>query len=478
MDQVDYDKKWYVMASVGLGVFLATLDGSIVNVALPTLTEEFDASFAAIQWVVLGYLLTIGTLLLIVGRLGDMLGKKGIYATGFAVFTIASMVAGLSPTVEALIGFRIVQAVGAAMVSALGIAILTEAFPPHERGKALGLVGSVVSVGIVAGPTVGGVLIDQFNWRWIFFVNLPIGILGTLAALRWVPNIRPKRDQQFDLPGSALMFFTLLTVLLGLTLGQSVGYGSPLILGLFGASVVIFVFFIRTEQRADQPMINLEIFKNVLFSVNLANGFLVFMPLAGIFFIVPFFLTNAMGLEPLQVGLALAASPVALFFVAPIAGSWSDRIGARQITVLGLIVLTGAWLALQALETTTSFWGFVFLLAPVGIGMGIFQSPNNSIIMGSVRQERLGIAGGLLTLIRVLGQVAGIAVVGTVWSVVTESRGGLNDPEAVLAGTKAALWMGLGIVVLSLVLALWGWKVERQRVASGLIPAQAPPPSS
>ncbi len=473
MDTVDYSKKWLVMASVGLGVFLSTLDGSIVNVALPTLTDEFDASIAAIQWVVLGYLLTIGTLILIVGRLGDMYGKKGIYTTGFTVFTLASMTAGLSPNVQALIGFRIVQAVGAAMVAALGIAILTEAFPPHERGRALGMIGSIVSIGIIAGPTLGGILIDQFSWRWIFFVNLPIGILGTLAALRWVPNIRPQGRQQFDVPGAITMFVTLLALLLALTLGQDLGYGSAPIIGLFVVALVSFGAFLAIERRAAQPMINLEIFKNILFSVNLANGFLVFLPLAGIFFVAPFFLTNAMGLDPLQVGLALAAAPVAIFFVSPVAGWWADRVGPRPITVLGLVVLLLGWLAMQRLDANTTLGGFVLLLAPIGIGMAIFQSPNNSIIMGSVRPERLGIAGGLLSLTRTLGQVAGIAVVGTVWSLITAREGGLDDPTAVLVGTKAALWLAAATVGVSFVLALWGWKVERERMASGEIPAHS-----
>lgn len=468
---MDYSKKWYVMAAVGLGVFLSTLDGSIVNVALPTITEELDASIAAIQWVVLGYLLTIGTLILIVGRLGDMFGKKRFYAAGFTVFTVSSMVAGLAPSVGALIGARVVQAIGAAMVAALGVAILTEAFPPNERGRALGFVGSVVSIGIIAGPTLGGVLIDQLSWRWIFYVNLPIGILGTLAALRWVPNIQPVGRQRFDLAGAGAMFVTLLTLLLGLTLGQELGYGSPTIIVLFAVAVVAFVAFVRVERSADQPMINLAIFKNVLFSVNLANGFLVFLPLAGFFFVAPFFLANGMGLDPLHVGLGLAAAPVAVFFVSPVAGWWADRVGARPITVLGLAILTAGWLIMLRLTLATTLAGFIALVAPIGVGMAVFQSPNNSIIMGSVRPERLGIAGGLLNLTRTLGQVAGIAVLGTIWAVATERNGGLEQPPAILSGLHIVTWVAFATVLASLALAVWGWKVERQRRAADRQPA-------
>lgn len=451
------------MAAVAVGVFIATVDGSIVNVALPTLTDAFDASIPAIQWVVLGYLLTIGTLLLIMGRLGDMFGKKGIYAAGFSIFTIASMAAGLAPTVGALIGFRVVQAIGAAMIQSLGVAILTEAFPSSERGRALGLIGSVVSLGIITGPTLGGILIDRLDWRWIFFVNLPIGLIGTLAALKWVPNVRPPGRTRFDWLGAATLFATLISLLLGLTLGQSLGFAAPPILGLYALSALALWAFIAVEKRADAPMIDLTIFRNALFTVNLVNGFLVFMPLAGILFIAPFFLTEAMQLPPLRVGLALASAPIALGLIAPLAGTAADRIGPRRITVAGLAVLTVAYVTLQGLDTDTGFWRFVLLLIPIGVGMAIFQSPNNSIIMGSVSPERLGVAGGLLSLTRIMGQLGGIAVLGTIWSVETARSGGLSSPEAVVSGTRLAVWVGFGSVTASLLLALWGWRVERQR---------------
>jgi MFS family permease len=189
--QVDYSRKWLVMAAIAMGIFLGTIDGSIVNAALPTLETEFGTSFAAVQWIVLGYLLVLATLTMGVGRVGDMRGKRPIYTAGFAVFTVASTLCGLAPGIGWLIAFRVVQGIGSAMIFALGFAILTEAFPASERGRALGLAGTLVSIGVAIGPALGGLIIDTLSWRWIFLVNLPVGILGTWTAWRFVPDVEP-----------------------------------------------------------------------------------------------------------------------------------------------------------------------------------------------------------------------------------------------------------------------------------------------
>ena len=206
---VDYSRKWLVMAAVGSGLFLSTIDGSIVNLALPTLSRTFGSPFAVVQWVVLAYLLTISTLLLSVGRLGDMIGKKPLYAAGFIIFTIGSMLCGIAPSVYWLIAFRVIQGAGAVMLTALGLAILTEAFPTSERGKALGIGGAVISVGIVVGPVLGGLIIGAFSWRWIFYVNVPVGVMGTLLTLRYVPGTKPAGGQRFDYWGAITLFVSL-----------------------------------------------------------------------------------------------------------------------------------------------------------------------------------------------------------------------------------------------------------------------------
>ncbi len=433
---VDYSRKWYVMASVAMGVFLATADGSIVNVALPTLIQELNTTFATVQWVVLAYLLTVATLLLSVGRLADMRGKRPIYVAGFLVFTLGSVLCGLAPTVEWLIALRVLQGIGAAMVMALGSAILTEAFPPNERGKALGTSGAVVSIGIITGPTLGGLILGSFSWHWIFFVNLPIGLLGSWMAWRSVPQVRPRHGQTFDYAGASVFFVGLLSLLLALTFGQSAGYGNARVLTLFGLAAVALVAFLLIEARVAQPMMALSLFRNRTFSLNLATGLLLFMGLAGATFLLPFYLQNIRGLDVRQVGLLLAATPIALGITSPISGALSDRFGSRRISVAGLLIVVLAYVGLWSLRADTPLWAYVLRMLPLGVGMGMFQSPNNSAIMGSVPRERLGIASGLLAITRTIGQTTGIALFGAFWAGrVAALLGGLPDGGATLAPT-------------------------------------------
>ena len=334
---VDYSRKWYVLIAIAMAIFLGTIDGSIVNVALPTLVDEFDTTFGVAQWVVLAYLLTQTTLTLMFGRLGDMIGKKPIFTAGFSVFTIGSVLAGLSPTIELLIAARVVQALGASMIFALGFAITTESFPPSERGKALGINGTTVSLGIMAGPIIGGMILETTDWRWIFFVNLPIGIIGTITAIKFVPNTKPKGKQQFDFLGAGAFFVSLLTLLLALTMGQSMGFTEPLILGMFVTSIVALAAFIAIERRVSQPMLNLALFKSRDLTVNLITGFIGFFALAGLLLLLPFYLTDVIGLSPRGIGFVLGAIPITMGIVAPLSGTLSDRIGSRPVTVTGPI---------------------------------------------------------------------------------------------------------------------------------------------
>jgi EmrB/QacA subfamily drug resistance transporter len=413
---VDFDQKWYVMVTVSVGILLATIDGSIVNVAMPTLVNFFDTSFATIQWVALAYLLTLATLTLLVGRIGDIVGKRRIYNAGFMAFTLASVVCAFAPTVGFLIAFRVVQAIGATMVLALGISILTESFPATERGKALGYIGTAVSIGVVTGPVVGGVLIEAFDWRAIFLVNLPVGIIGTFLAVRFVPDVPPVPGQKMDFWGAGLLSVGLLSLSLALTLGQSKGFADPVILALFALSIFAASVFVGVELRTRSPMIQLRLFQNPLLSVSVVSGFLVFAAVSATFFLLPFYLEGVLGYGVGQVGLLLGVGPLALGAVAPISGTLSDRIGVRSLTLGGLFVLTASYLAFQFLSTETRWWQYVLIAIPLGAGIGVFQSPNNSAIMGSIPREYSGVGGGLLNLTRLLGQITGVAVLGSIWA--------------------------------------------------------------
>jgi EmrB/QacA subfamily drug resistance transporter len=466
---IDYSRKWSVMAAVAMGIFLGTIDGSIVNVALPTLVRSLNTDFPTVQWVVLAYLLTITTLMLSIGRLGDMIGKKPIYMGGFVVFTISSALCGLSPTVHWLIGFRVVQAIGAAMMMALGIAIITEAFPPQERGRALGIGGSIVSVGIVVGPVLGGIIVDALSWHWIFYVNLPIGIIGTVMVGRLVPNFKPVGEQRFDYPGAGSLFISLMAFLLALTWGQQVGFGAPQILVLFAIWFVFLVIFLFIEWKSSQPMVDLKLFQNSLFSINLITGFMIFVSIAGTIILMPFYLENILGYAPRSVGLLLAVVPIALGITAPISGSLSDRFGTRSITVIGLAILVFGFYAVSTLNEQTTALGYILRFLPIGLGVGIFQSPNNSAVMGSVPRARLGVASGLLAITRTLGQTVGIATLGALWASRIIYRlgsapegGATTAPVAVQVNALQDTFLFV-VVLIAVALMLGGWGLLQER---------------
>lgn len=460
---VDFSKKWLVMFSVACGVFLCTVDGSIVNIALNTLVVEMDKPLAVVEWVVLAYMLTISTLMLSIGRLADMIGKKKIYFTGLAIFTLGSGLCGLAPSVYWLIGFRVLQAIGASMVMALGTAIVVEAYPASERGKAMGFIGLLVSIGIIAGPTLGGIILQSLTWHWLFFVNLPIGAVGLFMVLRFVPDIKPEGKQRFDFAGAAALFLCMASLLLGLSVVQLNGFSNPQVYILLVLGVLMLAWFIRIESRAVEPMIDLKLFTIKLFSVNLITGSLSFVASAGTILLMPFYLLNVLGYDPQKTGLMMIVSPLAIALAAPISGALSDRMGSRLITTIGLVIAAAGYVLITGITATTSAFEYILRFLPVGIGMGIFQSPNNSAVMGSVPKERLGVASGLLSLTRTLGQMVGIAVLGAVYNtavfrasggVVVE--GGIQAPVAAqMTGLHSALIFSVIVMLTAVAFSAW-----------------------
>lgn len=474
-EAIDYSKKWYAMGAVGVGIILATIDGSIVNIALPTIRAQLDTSLSAVQWVSVAYLLTLASLTLGVGRWGDIVGKKRIYSTGFGLFTAASVLCGFAPTIGALIGFRVIQALGAVMILALGAAILTEAFPPAERGKALGLVGTFVSVGIVSGPLIGGLLLSVFEWRAIFFVNLPVGIFGTLFAIRYVPDIPPSGGRRFDYIGAGLMSLALLSISFGVISGQDRGYASAFVISLIIAGLALMAVFVRVERRSSSPMLELALFRNPTLTVSVVTGYLTYTALSSTFFLLPFYLEGVLGFDLRKTGLALAIAPLVLGVVAPLAGSWSDRIGVRKLTIAGLLIMTAAYLGFLTFDAETTFAGYALIALPIGLGIAIFQSPNNSAIMGSVPREYGGVAGGMLTLTRLLGQITGVAALGSFWAtrVLAHAGSGLGGDASSapiafqVEGLHETALVMAAIVGTAALIGRWGLNRERALGVSG-----------
>jgi EmrB/QacA subfamily drug resistance transporter len=467
----DYRLKWHIMAAVGVGVFLATVDGSIVNVSLPTLVRSLKTDFSIVQWVVLVYLLTVSTSMLGIGRIADIVGRKSIYMSGFIIFTSGSALCGLAGSIYWLIAFRVLQAIGAAMIMALGAAIVTEAFPPQERGKAMGLIGAIVSVGIVVGPALGGLIISALSWRWIFYVNLPVGIIGTGMVIRYVPDLRPGRRQRFDYWGALALFSSILCLLLGLTFGQQQGFFTTIVQVLLIAWVLLLVVFISLERKTAQPLIDLRLFANSLLSVNLATGFLSFVGLAGVLILMPFYLENILGFDVMRVGLLMGVVPVMLGITSPFSGSLSDRLGTRPITVVGLALMVIGFLSAGTLSQQTTAWGYLLRMFPIGLGIGIFISPNNSAIMGAAPRHQMGIVSGFLAITRTLGQTVGVAVMGAIWAgrtvfysgTATRGQTTLAPVRAQIAALQDTFHTAAFLLGLALILSVWAYFREQKK---------------
>ena len=440
--------KWAVLAAVGVGTFMSALDASIVNVVLPVMGRALGARVAEIEWVLTVYLLVVSGLLLIVGRLGDLRGHKDVYVLGFAGFVVSSALCGLAGSVQALIAFRALQALSAAMLFANAPAILTLSFPPSERGKALGMQATMTYLGLTVGPPLGGYLATHLGWRAIFFVNLPVGAFGLWLSLRNVPRDRPAgATGRFDVPGALLFFLCLLSLLLALNQGHGWGWASPATLGLLAASAALLSIFVAVERRRPEPMLDLSLFGSPVFSGAVFSAMLTYVSQFALLFLLPFYLMGARGLAPDAAGRLLVAQPLVMAITAPLSGTLSDRLGARGPIVLGLLFLAGGLCLLSFIGPTTPLWEVAAGLAVCGLGFGAFVAPNNSRLLGAAPPNRRGIASGVLAAARNVGMVLGVGLGGAVYTTVVGSGGDEAIPRAVSLATR--LLAGITLVAVA-----------------------------
>ena len=441
------DQKWLVLIAIGMSTFMSALDTSVVNTVLPVINSSFGSEIATVEWVVIIYLLIVSGLLLSFGRLGDIRGHKPVFLTGFSIFIISSALCGWAPSIEALIAFRGIQALGAAMLAANSPAILTKNFPPSQRGQALGLQATMTYLGLTAAPSLGGWLTDLISWRVVFYINVPVGIFAFILAWIFIPQDRKSGGREsFDLRGAIIILVGLVTLLLALNQGYAWGWFSSQTIGLFLFSGVFLAGFVFAEKRSKSPILDLSLFADRVFSAATVSAVLNYIAVFSVLLLLPFYLLQGRGLNPAQAGLILTIQPIVMAIVAPISGSISDRIGTRIPTVSGMLILSLGIFLMSRFSLSTPIYQVGIALGIVGFGTGTFISPNNSAIMGAAPRERQGIAAGILATSRSTGMVLGVGLAGAIFTTIMAQS--VNETIIFTATSasliSASIFAGLG----------------------------------
>ncbi len=401
------NRKSWVILSVSIGVYMSTLDASIVNISLPTIIQSLNTQLSTVAWVVMAYLIVITGCLLLMGRFSDLYGQRRIYLLGFSIFTIGSALCSFSPSIQFLIGSRMIQGLGASALMANSPAIVTTAFPEEQRGKALGMLGSVVSAGFLTGPILGGFLVEHFGWRSIFFINLPIGIIGIYLCSKVLDRDVPKSSARVDLRGG-LLLFSFLTFLL-LFLDRIAKGSDPLLWAWLFLSLFSFGLFIVAETRSPFPLVELKVFKRRLFISSLGASFLSFLISAAHTFVIPFFLQNILEFSPSKMGMFIFPVALTVMVTAPLGGRFSDRVGVRMPATIGLAITSLTVFSFIFLKPGANDLDILWRQVVLGIGISLFNPANNSAIIGSLPREEVGLASSFLALARNLGMVMGVA---------------------------------------------------------------------
>jgi EmrB/QacA subfamily drug resistance transporter len=453
--------KWLIFCVVATGTFMSTMTSSIVNVGLPPITAALHTEIPTAQWVVTAYLLVITSLLPLMGRLGDVWGRRKIYGYGFIGFTAGSLLCGLANSIGMLIGFRVLQAVGASALMANAMAIVTSSFPPEERGKVLGMTGTIVALGSLSGPGLGGLLVEHAGWHSIFFVNLPVGLLGYAGVRLILPHDRNLLKETIDYIGAALFSAGMVSFLLVLSYGTEWGWLSATTLACSGLALVIFVAFIWYEQRIEQPMLELSIFRNWVFAAGNLAGMLSYAAMFTCTLLLPYFLHDVRAFAPAKTGLIMSAFPLTMAVTAPVSGILSDKVGPVSLTIAGLGLMAGGLLVTASLQPDSSLLVIMAGQALMGLGNGMFQSPNNSSVMSAVQPRQLGVASGVNALARNFGMVCGTALAVSILEYRrAASLSGLGQPTAAqqtmafMTGYHDALLVGVGLAVLGALVSL------------------------
>ena len=450
------NRKWWTLAAVAFGLFMIMLDNTVVNVALPTVGRDFNTGLSELEWVVNGYALTFGVLMLTGGKLADLLGRRRIFIVGLVIFTLASLACGLATSAEFLIGARVVQGVGSALMNPATLSIIIATFPPRQRGMAIGIWAGVSAMALAIGPLLGGLITDHIHWSWVFFINVPVGILAIVVARLVIDESRDTSAvQRLDLPGLATSAVGLFALTYGLIEANKHGWTSPLILSLFAVAAVSLVGFIVLEQRQRVPMLDLSLFRNPTFAGANAVMMLVGLAMFGVFLFVTLYMQNVLRYSPTEAGAAFLPMTILIVLLAPIAGKLSDRIGSRWLMGTGMALVSLSLLLDSRFDAASNFWDILPALLVGGVGMGLAMTPTTAAAMGSVPVDKAGVGSAVLNSMRQVGGSLGIAILGAIIaSYITAEPADPRAQAQFIEGFQAACYVASAIAFVGVIVAV------------------------
>jgi len=443
-------RKWFTLAAVSFGLFMIMLDNTVVNVALPAIQEDLGADLSELQWVVAGYALTFAALMLIGGKVADAYGRRLIFVVGIAVFTSASLWCGLADSSDELIAARVLQGVGAALMNPATLSIIAATFPAHQRGAAIGIWAGVSALALAIGPLVGGLITQHIDWSWIFFVNVPVGILAIAASFLFIDESRDETHVRLDLPGLATSAVGLFALTYGLIEANTYGWGSARILGAFAIAVLALAAFVLLERHQRDPMLPLDLFRNPTYTGANLVVLLVALAMFGVFFFMSLYMQQILGYSAVQTGAAFLPMTVLIILVAPIAGKTSDRIGSRGLMTAGMVLIALQLLYFSRLGLDATFWDILPAFLVGGVGMSLTMTPSAAAATRNVPVDKSGVGSAVLNASRQVGGSLGIALIG---AIMAHEAGGSRTPEAFIDGFQNGLLVAAAIAAVGAVVA-------------------------
>jgi EmrB/QacA subfamily drug resistance transporter len=430
-------RKWWTLGAVAFGLFMIMLDNTVVNVALPAIQEDLGVGLSELEWIVTGYALTFAALMLTGGKLADLMGRRLIFVVGLAIFTVASLACGLADSGNVLIGARIVQGAGAALMNPATLSIISATFPPQQRGMAIGIWAGVSALALAIGPLVGGLLTEHASWHWIFFINVPIGVLAIVASFLLIDESRDTSEvQRLDLPGLLTSGIGLFSLTYGLIEANTYGWTSGRIVLAFVVAVVALVSFVLLEQHQRTPMLDLSLFRNRTFAGANSVMLLVALAMFGVFFFVSLYMQNILGYSAVQAGAAFLPLTVLIVLIAPAAGKASDRFGSRWLMGSGMTLLAIQLFYFSRLGLHETYWALLPGMLVGGVGMALVMTPSAAAAMSGVPVDKAGVGSAVLNSARQVGGSVGIALIG---AIIAHEAGGRRTPEAFVDGFSTAL---------------------------------------